>query len=298
MKWTVKAHVSVSAAVAFFAAMPLVAQAPASAAPTSVSRPAGPNNQANEPFDFNNNEGFTSLFDGKSLAGWDGDPNLWSINDGAIYIHPTCEKPTGTVYTVWQGGEPADFILKYELKGNGRVNGGMQFRSYHSAAPTGTVFPPRPPRPPMPPGAQRPNRVTCDNPGTPPSKASQAKWDLLGPQADFDAGDNYPGMFYEQGGRGIVSTPGHVILSENDKPISVVATLADKPTLEFWFHKDDWNQFVIICKGHSTSIFMNGHLITQFIDNNSRYFRPSGKIGIEVESTGEYWIRNVQLKNL
>ena len=25
-------------------------------------------------------EGFQSLFDGKTLKGWDGDPRLWSVN--------------------------------------------------------------------------------------------------------------------------------------------------------------------------------------------------------------------------
>ncbi len=29
-------------------------------------------------------DGFRSLFDGKTLAGWDGDPRLWSVQDGCI----------------------------------------------------------------------------------------------------------------------------------------------------------------------------------------------------------------------
>ena len=29
-------------------------------------------------------EGFKPLFDGKTLAGWDGNPELWSVEDGAI----------------------------------------------------------------------------------------------------------------------------------------------------------------------------------------------------------------------
>ena len=28
--------------------------------------------------------GFTSLFNGKDLTGWDGNPKLWSVQDGAI----------------------------------------------------------------------------------------------------------------------------------------------------------------------------------------------------------------------
>src|ERR1700691_107036 len=62
--------------------------------------------------DFNDHTGFTSLFDGKTLTVWDGDPKLWSVKDGSIYINPTCEHPTNTVYIVWQGGEVADFDLR------------------------------------------------------------------------------------------------------------------------------------------------------------------------------------------
>ena len=50
--------------------------------------------------------GLESLFDGKTLTGWSGDNN-WKVEDGAITIESTCEKPTGTVYLVWKGGEAA-----------------------------------------------------------------------------------------------------------------------------------------------------------------------------------------------
>jgi hypothetical protein len=43
---------------------------------------------------------------------------------------------------------------------------------------------------------------------------------------------------------------------------------------------------------------MNGHLVSVFIDNDPSYFRASGKIGLEVESTGGYYTRNIWLKRL
>ena len=46
-------------------------------------------------------------------------------------------------------------------------------------------------------------------------------------------------------------------------------------------------------------MFMNGHLISEFtIDNDPGMFRPSGKIGLEVEGTGAYFTRNIFLKRL
>ena len=85
------------------------------------------------PFEYSDNEGWISLFDGETLNGWDGDTRFWSVKDGAIYVEPTCEKPTGTIYLIWKGGEPSDFMLKFESKGTGNVNGGVQFRSYMTA---------------------------------------------------------------------------------------------------------------------------------------------------------------------
>ena len=304
----------------------------ASSQPPAGGAPAGANaagaaggrgmRGAAAPFDYADNDGWTSLFDGKTLNGWEGDSQLWSVRDNSIYIHPTCEHPTGTTYIYWTGGELGDFALKYELKGTEVVNGGMQFRSYMTAdANVGLRYPPRAARGPAggrgpaPAGAAAgaPGRgpgpavagaangrggraPACANPGVPPSRETMARWDMNGPQADFDAGNNFSGMFYEQGGRGIISRPGHVLLAEKGKPVQDLATIADKATLDSWFHKDDFNQFMIVAHGNTTSIFMNGHLTTVMIDNDPTYFRGAGKIGPEVESTGEYWVRNIYLK--
>ena len=34
--------------------------------------------------DFADHEGYISLFDGKTLDGWDGKPGLWRVEDGVI----------------------------------------------------------------------------------------------------------------------------------------------------------------------------------------------------------------------
>ena len=256
--------------------------------------------QAPPVYNFAENAGFTSLFDG-TLKGWSYDKNLWDIQDGAIHIAASCEKPTGTVYAITDSGEYGDFILKYELKGTGNINGGMQFRSYVAAdaGATGTKFPPRPrPTPPPPGAAARPPRPSaCANPGTPPSHEAEAKWDMAGPQADFDEANHYSGMFYEQSGRSVIALPGYSMFADANGSYAL-AHIEDKATLDSFFHKDDWNQFIVVCIGHSTSIYMNGHLITQFVDTDRKYFRASGKIGIESESTGDLWARNISIKKL
>jgi Domain of Unknown Function (DUF1080) len=278
------------------------------------------------PFEYSDNEGWISLFDGETLNGWDGDTRFWSVKDGAIYVEPTCEKPTGTIYLIWKGGEPSDFMLKFESKGTGNVNGGVQFRSYVTAddnvalrypgrggggTPVGAAAgrggpggAGRGPAGPGGPGAQAGRGgpggrgPQCANPGTPPSAAEKAKWDMAGPQFDFDANNRYPGQYYEQSSsRGIAASPGQVVLAEPGQR-RLLATIADKATLDSWFKKDDYNEFLLVAKGHTSTMYMNGHLISVFIDNDPNYFRASGKIGLEVESTGAYFTRNIFLKRM
>lgn len=272
------------------------------------------------PFDFASNDGWIQLFDGATLTGWDGDTRFWSVKDDAIFVEPTCEKPTGTIYLVWQGGDVEDFMLKFESKGTLNVNGGIQFRSYLTAENNvglkypgrsggGGILPGRAPAaPPRAPAAGVPNGAPpragggrgpqCANPGTPPTAAEKAKWDMAGPQFDFDANNAYPGQYYEQlSSRGIAAAPGTVVLAEPGQR-RVLATVADKATLDSWFKKNDYNQFLLIAKGNTSTMFMNGHLISEFIDNDPGYFRPSGKLGLEVESTGAYYTRNIYLKRL
>ncbi|MGB2819770.1 MAG: DUF1080 domain-containing protein, partial [Phycisphaerae bacterium] len=73
--------------------------------------------------------GFVSLFNGKDLTGWDGDPRLWSVRDGVIRGETTPEnKANGNTFCVWRGGKLKDFVLKIKFRiANG--NSGVQYRS-------------------------------------------------------------------------------------------------------------------------------------------------------------------------
>ena len=55
-------------------------------------------------------EGFTSLFNGKDLSGWEGRPQHWSVKDGAITGVTTKEHPAeGNNCLIWKGGTVDDF---------------------------------------------------------------------------------------------------------------------------------------------------------------------------------------------
>jgi hypothetical protein len=125
----------------------------------------------------------------------------------------------------------------------------------------------------------------------------ETKYDMGGPQYDFDNTDRYPGQFYEQAsGRGIVAFPGQVVIQNPGQPKALLATLADAATMATWFHKDDWNDEEVIARGHTYIHFLNGHLSSVFIDNDPMYFQSTGHIGFEIESMGELWIKDIYLK--
>jgi type 1 glutamine amidotransferase len=73
--------------------------------------------------------GFQSLFNGKDLSGWDGNPKFWSVKDGAITGQTTAENPLKeNTFLIWRNGTVDDFELRlsYRLVGG---NSGVQYRS-------------------------------------------------------------------------------------------------------------------------------------------------------------------------
>jgi hypothetical protein len=275
---------------------------------------AMPGRRGAAPVDYDDHTGFVSLFNGTDLTGWLSDGTHWSVKDGAIYANSTCENPTGTIYIYSNIGEVGDFELRVRMKGTGNVNSGVQYRSWLVEDINAPTFP-RMGRGPGGPGggrgpggapgaggrgaagfAGRGRGPQCANPGTPPSRESEAKWDMGGPQYDFDNGNNFPGQFYEQHGRGIIAFPGQVVEADPGVPPRLVSVLADPDTVKSWYKKDDWNEETIIARGHVYTHILNGHLASEFIDNDPLYFQSKGHIGFEIESTGEIFIKDIWLK--
>ncbi len=74
-------------------------------------------------------EGWILLFDGKTLAGWDGDPTVWRVENG--YISGKAEKVSHNTFCIYK--EPAaNFHFQCDvmlIKGKGFTNSGIQYRS-------------------------------------------------------------------------------------------------------------------------------------------------------------------------
>jgi ribosome modulation factor len=72
-------------------------------------------------------DGFTPLFNGKNLDGWDGDPRLWKAQDGMI-VGSTEGTPLEYNSFLMTKKTYANFILKAQAKLRNH-NSGIQFRS-------------------------------------------------------------------------------------------------------------------------------------------------------------------------
>ena len=80
--------------------------------------------------------GMRPLFNGKDLAGWAGDPRLWSVRqDGVIHGETTAENSAkGNTFLIFTGSgdtpeEFEDFELRLSFRCNATNNSGIQYRS-------------------------------------------------------------------------------------------------------------------------------------------------------------------------
>jgi hypothetical protein len=233
-----------------------------------------------DPMDFASHEGFVSLFDGKSLTGWDGEPGVWSVEDGAIVGKSTPDKNAGNSFLVYHGIEAKDFDLKLEIKVEWGGGSGVQYRSS-----TG-----------VPPG-----RVAAK--GEPPL---DPRWVMIGPQADFwypvnDAAKEYSGQLYSQNThKGIVVWRGQVVQSLPDKIPQLVGIIGDRNKLGAYVKDGEWNRYSIIARGGTILHILNGQLMAVLIDDDpASSSNVSGLIGLQIEGTPcKVSFRNLWIKKV
>jgi len=233
--------------------------------------------QRPEPLDFDNHDGWTSIFDGRTLSGWDGNPDVWRVENGAITAVSTVEHRVGSTHLIWRGSEPADFELKLEMKLDGDIHSGLAYRSAIDL-----------------------NRATAGGGrGAPPAVPSNPKWTLYGPGMDYDYDRTMAGNVEERGTeRREVAWRGAVVQAEAGKRPRVVGTIGDPDALKALVKADDWNQIHIIARGHQLTHIINGQTMAVLIDDDPAFFRPKGLIGLQIEQfgAGRVSFRNIWIK--
>ncbi len=246
--------------------------APAVHAPVQFHEPA--------PLQFEDHTGFEQIFDGHSLADWEGDPSVWRVEDGAIVGESSAQHPVFNTYIWRKGLVVKDFDLKLEIKCEIGGGSGIQYRSQ-----TGLPW---------------------IRPLQPGEKPRNLNWMMTGPQADIWFPVNpraaaYTGQFYsENTPLGIVAWRGEVVNSRPGAAAQLIGSVGDRAELGGYVNINGWNQYEIIARGGVCIHILNGHVMAVLIDDDpaSSNNQP-GKIGIELESTpAKVSVRNIWIRKL
>jgi hypothetical protein len=205
--------------------------------------------------------GFQAIFDGKSMKGWDGDPEFWRVEGGSLVGQTTTEKqPQQNTFLIWRGGSPADFELRLEYRLTG-FNSGIQYRSI---------------------------------------ELPDIKWAMKGYQFDMDGEQQYTGQIYEERARGFLAMRGQFTdIGSNGKP-AVVGSLGSDEELKKLIHGDGWNDVHLIARGNTLIQILNGHVMSMLIDDDPAGRRMDGLIGIQVHKGPpmKIEVKNIRLKKL
>jgi hypothetical protein len=250
------------AIVTVVAAVTMSAQAVPSA-PQGRGR-GGPAPVRPEPLAAADHAGFTSIFDGSSLNGWDGDPVFWRAANGALTGESSSEHPVKqNTFLIWRGGAPRDFELKLEYRLSA-TNSGVQIRSVQ-----------------LPPGPDI------------------GKWVMKGYQADIDAENQYTGQIYEERGRGCLAMRGQATLVPNGGPPRVIGNLQQTPDeLKALIRTADWNQLHVLAHGSTMTQILNGAVMSMVVDEDLKNRQLGGLIGFQmhVGPPMKVEFRNIWLK--
>jgi hypothetical protein len=232
------------------------------------------------PLQFDDHAGFEQIFDGKSLADWEGDPTVWRVQDGAMVGESSKEKPVFNTYIWRKGLEVKNFDLKLEIKCELGGGSGIQYRSQVG----------QPWLRPLHPG----------------EKPRNLNWMMTGPQADIWFPVNpksaaYTGQFYsENTPLGILAWRGETVESSASVAPTLLGSLGDRDELGGYARINDWNQYEIIARGGVLMHILNGHVMAVLVDDDpASSNNVAGKIGIELESTpARVSVRNIWLRKL
>ncbi|MEA3213465.1 MAG: hypothetical protein QOE70_6522 [Chthoniobacter sp.] len=183
------------------------------------------------------------LFNGKDLTGWKGQPEFWSVEDGAITGKTSKETPVKeNTFLIWQDGEVGDFELTFKYKivdatgeAKGFGNSGVQYRS----------------------------------------KVVKPEYSVVaGYQADFEVGKTYSGILYEEKGRGILAKRGEkVVVTDSEDPkkpkIEKTGEVGVSDEIQAAIHPADWNEYKIVAKGGHLQHFINGKQTVDVTDETT-----------------------------
>ncbi len=195
--------------------------------------------------------GFRSIFDGKSLDGWEGDSKYWRIDNGIMTGEITPETIIkSNTFIVWRGEEPDNFELKVDFRITAGGNSGINYRS-----------------------VMTPDKVTPSN-----------RFAMRGYQFDIDGQRRYTGNNYEEKGRLFLAVRGQMTHVTGTRVPTILSSLGEEKDLAATI-TDSWNAVHIMARGNVLMHNLNGRLLSMVTDDDPNRQRK-GLIGVQVHVGG------------
>ncbi|MBI5690543.1 MAG: DUF1080 domain-containing protein [Verrucomicrobia bacterium] len=188
--------------------------------------------------------GFESIFDGRSLTNWEGDPVYWRVENGCLVgeVTPATLLKQNS-FIIWRGGTTRDFELKLEYRISDRGNSGVNYRS---------------------------------------EPIEGQKYALRGYQADIDGQQRYTGQNYEEKGRTFLALRGDISRVDADGKARIIGQVGDKDALAQKVRNGDWNEYHLIARGNVLTHLLNGQVMSVVIDDDPVRRKFDGLLGVQV----------------
>ena len=208
--------------------------------------------------------GFKSLFNGKDLTGFKGNPRIWSVKDGCITGQTTPEnRISENNFLIWTGGDVSDFELRCKFRIEGG-NSGIYFWSRE--------------------------------------RTDMHPESLVGPQADFSADGRWTGVLMEYTRRGILAERGQKVVIDKNGKKKVIGSVGDPDKLLKCVKPTEWNDYTVIAKSGRVTLIINDVVMCEVEDNDPNRV-ATGKLALQVHRGPDMLvqfkdIRMRDLKNL
>lgn len=205
--------------------------------------------------------GFTTIFNGKDLTGWDGQPGSWEVKDGVIHCTGEAKEKNWLIY---REQEPTDFILRLEFKWD-KGNSGVQVRSDDLGE--WQIF-----------GYQ----------------VEVAKQDVMGLWHHSLLAKEHP----KKGDRQLLTTAGQVSIIDEKGEKTIVDT-SDPAMIQAVYKENEWNEMEVLVKGETLVQKINGIVFSTLIDKDPEMSRKKGFIALQDHGKGcDVSFRNLKIKLL
>lgn len=220
---------------------------------------------------------YLSIFDGKTLDGWEHDPIYWRVEKKVLVGEVTSATLLKrNSFIIKKDLILADFDLKVEYRVSSKGNSGINYRS---------------------------------------EMIDSLPYAMRGYQADINGQNNYTGQNYEERGRTTLAYQGQtVIVDQVENATSfksnilnnawtkrrVTGDLQTPDSLKAQIRNADWNEYHLVIKGNRLLHYINGVLMSDVTDNDIDNRKLSGMLGVQVHVGPPMKIeyRNFRLKRI